>query len=69
MTSVTDVAWRVIERLLSAGGELLTVVLGAGAEQSLVDELIERLRTRSPLLDVEVLDGGQPRYLLLLGLE
>jgi len=67
--SVTEVAWRVIERLLSAGGELLTVVLGAGAEQGLVDELIDRLRTRSPLLDVEVLDGGQPRYLLLLGLE
>jgi dihydroxyacetone kinase-like predicted kinase len=67
--SVSAVAWRVIERLLSAGGELLTVVRGAGAEQSLVDELVVRLHNRSPLLHVEVLDGGQPRYLLLLGLE
>jgi fatty acid kinase len=67
--SVTDVAWRVIERLLSAGGELLTVVRGVGAEQRLVDELVERLDARAPGLDVEVLDGGQPRYLLLLGLE
>ena len=31
--SVAEVAWRVIERLLSAGGELLTLVRGAGAEQ------------------------------------
>ena len=67
--SVGDVAWRVIERLLSAGGELLTVVRGAGADQSVVDELVERLEAHSPGVDVEVLDGGQPRYLLLLGLE
>ena len=69
--SVTEVAWRVIERLLaSAGGELLTLVRGAGRRRpadrraARADPAPGRRRSTS-----SVIDGGQPRYLLLVGLE
>ncbi|HEY5784177.1 MAG TPA: Dak phosphatase, partial [Microlunatus sp.] len=65
-----EVAWRVIERLLtSGGGELLTLVRGPGADDGLLGELRARIRTWSPSIDVELIDGGQARYPLLVGLE
>jgi fatty acid kinase len=67
--SLTEVAWQVVERLLAAGGELLTLVRGLDADDDLLTNLTARVRNWSRAVDVEVLDGGQPRYPLLLGLE
>lgn len=64
------VAWRVLERLLaSGGGELVTLVRGRDADDRLVETLVARIRASIPAAEVEVIDGGQPRYPLLLGLE
>jgi DAK2 domain fusion protein YloV len=68
-TSLAEVAWQVVERLLAAGGELLTLVRGLDADDDLLPELAARVRDWSRAIDVEVVDGGQPRYPLLLGLE
>jgi uncharacterized protein len=68
-TSMTEVAWQVVQRLISAGGELLTLVRGIDADDDLVTDLRAQVRQRFHTLDVEVVDGGQPRYPLLLGLE
>ena len=68
-TSLAEVAWQVVERLLAAGGELLTLVRGLDADDDLLPELAARVRAWSRAIDVEVVDGGQPRYPLLLGLE
>jgi dihydroxyacetone kinase-like predicted kinase len=68
-TSMAEVAWQVVERLLAAGGELLTLVRGLGAAEDLVPGLTARVRERPSAIDVEVLDGQQPRYPLLLGVE
>jgi uncharacterized protein len=68
-TSLAEVAWQVVERLLAAGGELLTLVRGLDADDNLLPALTARVRDLSRAVDVEVLDGGQPRYPLLLGLE
>jgi dihydroxyacetone kinase-like predicted kinase len=67
--SVLEVAWRVVTRLLASGGELLTLVTGAGCDESVVDELERRVRSSAAAVDVERVDGGQQRYLLLIGLE
>ncbi len=65
-SSVPEVAERIIGRLAAGGGELLTLITGADAQP----ELVEQLRLRhDPGLDVEVVDGGQRRYLLLIGIE
>ena len=57
------------ERLLDAGGELLTLVRGIGFGDDLLPEITRRVHARFPMVDVELLDGGQSRYPLLLGLE
>ena len=64
-----EVGWAVIERLLSTGGELVTIVAGAEVDNGVPEQLADRIRTERPGVDVEVVDGGQPRYQLLLGLE
>ncbi len=59
-----------IERLLtSGGGELLTLVRGRSADDRLIGQLRARIRAWSPSIDVELIDGGQARYPLLVGLE
>lgn len=67
--SPLEVSWVLLQRLLATGGELLTLVTGSEAPPELAAELTARVRTIDPGLEVEVLDGGQPRYLLLVGLE
>lgn len=59
----------VLDRLLAGGGELVTIVTGVDATPELVDELTGALAEGHPEVDVAVHDGGQPRYLLLLGVE
>jgi dihydroxyacetone kinase-like predicted kinase len=68
-TSLAEVAWDVVQRLISAGGELLTVVRGLDADDDLAADLSARVRERFRTLDIDIVDGGQPRYPLLLGLE
>jgi hypothetical protein len=67
--SVADVAWSVVQRLLSPGGDLLTLVVGADVPDHLPEQLADRIRARWSDVDVEVVAGGQTRYRLLLGLE
>ncbi|MDQ3096519.1 MAG: Dak phosphatase, partial [Actinomycetota bacterium] len=66
---VGDVAVEVVERLLSGGGEMVTVVRGAEATDALVDEVEAHVRRTRPEVDVVVYDGRQPRYPLLIGVE
>jgi fatty acid kinase len=62
-----DVAFDVVARLLEQPRALLTLL--TGAEPPPVDLLVERIATAHPELDVEVHEGGQPHYPLLLGAE
>ena len=69
-TSVRDVAERVITRLTAGGGEVLTLVRGAEAEPDLVEALARELQgRRRGELEIEIIDGGQRRYPLLVGLD
>ncbi|MFL6081513.1 MAG: DAK2 domain-containing protein [Ornithinibacter sp.] len=68
----TDVAVAgrdVLDRLLSAGGELVTLVLGAEADPGLGVGIAAALERDRPELEVVVIDGGQPVYPLLVGVE
>lgn len=68
-TGVGEVARELLERLLAGGGELVTLVLGAGADPDLGAELTAHLRTVRPGVETVVYDGGQPHYPLLIGVE
>jgi DAK2 domain fusion protein YloV len=67
--AVDEVARDVVDRLLGPGGELVTLVVGADAEPSLAPRLVEHLSAAHPEVDVAVHEGGQPLYLLLVGVE
>ena len=63
----------VVERLLSGGGEMVTLVAGAEhdrrptASTHVVRSYVDA--ARDPSVDVLVYDGGQARYPLLIGVE
>jgi uncharacterized protein len=67
--TVPEVAWAVVERLLSGGGELLTIVVGEDVDEQVPERLADQVRAARPGVDVEVIHGGQPGDALLLGLE
>ena len=62
-------AREVLDRLLSAGGELVTLVVGADAAPGLGERAAAALERDRPEIEVLVLDGGQPVYPLLIGVE
>jgi DAK2 domain fusion protein YloV len=66
---LADVAVRVLTRLLSGGGELVTLITGAGAPAALAGTVSEHLREHRPDVEVVEYDGGQDRYPLLIGVE
>ncbi len=68
-TDVTGVAAEVIERMLVSGGELVTVVTGAGCPDGCGDALAATVAAGFPLVDVELHEGGQPHYPVLVGVE
>ncbi|MFI6815523.1 DAK2 domain-containing protein [Nonomuraea sp. NPDC050328] len=63
---LAEVAIRVVNRMVSGGGELITLVTGADAPPGLAREIEERL---GPLVEVTVHEGGQGVYPLLIGVE
>ncbi|TNM42863.1 DAK2 domain-containing protein [Nocardioides albidus] len=62
------VALVVLDRLLAAGGELVTIVSGADSE-GLADRATAWVEEFHPHVDVVVYDGGQERYPLLMSVE
>ncbi len=63
------VGGEVVHRLLSSGGELLTLVLGASAPEGLARQLTARARTEQRGVEVCEIVGGQDVYTVLLGVE
>ena len=66
-TDFEDVAAAVADRLLDDKRDLLTLLAGEGAPP--LDALVERIEAAHPNLDVDVQQGGQPHYPLLLSAE
>ncbi len=62
-----QVADAVVERLLAGDRELLTIL--TGADEPALDGLLARIGQRHPSVEVEVHEGGQPHYPLLLSAE
>ena len=64
-----DVIDHLLARLLEDGRETLTVLLGAGEDARRAAALIERARERYPSVEMDVHEGGQPYYPVLLAAE
>jgi DAK2 domain fusion protein YloV len=63
------VACTVVDRMLAAGGELVTVLVGSGGVDGLAEELEDFLHTERPEADLVVYQGGQTDSVLAIGVE
>jgi uncharacterized protein len=68
-TDLAQTCRELVDRLLAGGGELVTLVTGAGAPADLGPALREHLGQRWPFVEVQLLYGGQPRSPLVVGVE
>ncbi|MGW5785265.1 DAK2 domain-containing protein [Streptomyces sp. NPDC003757] len=66
---VAQVAATVLDRMLSAGGELVTLVIGDAAPRTVADHLETRVRETHLAVDTVVYRGGRQGALLLVGVE
>ncbi|WP_043680435.1 DAK2 domain-containing protein [Streptomyces xylophagus] len=66
---VTATARAVLDRMLAAGGELVTLVLGDEAPESVADILEVHVRESYLAVDTVVYRGGRQGALLLIGVE
>jgi dihydroxyacetone kinase-like predicted kinase len=68
-TEIGGVAAGVLERMLDAGGELVTLIVGTEAPPDVAADLVRDLRARRPEVECVLYDGGQDTYPLLIGVE
>ncbi|MGP3972534.1 DAK2 domain-containing protein [Streptomyces sp. 8N114] len=68
-TETVQVATDVLARMLAAGGELVTLVLGAEAPEGLAAALEHYVRTSHLAVDTVVYEGRQQEAQLLIGVE
>jgi dihydroxyacetone kinase-like predicted kinase len=70
--TVVDGALEVVDRMVSAGGEMVTLVTGADLglpTEDLVDAVTARVLARRLEMDVVAYEGGQSGWPLLIGVE
>ncbi|MDT2007847.1 DAK2 domain-containing protein [Rhodococcus opacus] len=60
---------RLVDLVLGAGGELVTLLMGSEAPDGLDTELADHISQRHPGVEVMIYHGGQPGDLLQLGVE
>jgi len=65
--SFDEVAWELLDRLLAQPRDVLTLLHGEGAPP--LNGLLDELAARHPELELDVHEGGQPHYPLLLSAE
>jgi dihydroxyacetone kinase-like predicted kinase len=63
------IAREVVHRLLASGGELVTVLVGADAPDGIVGAIAAEAREEHRGVELNPLDGGQPVYSVLIGVE
>jgi DAK2 domain fusion protein YloV len=68
-SDVAETAETVLDRMLSAGGEMVTLVLGDEAPDTVAEHLEGRVRERYLAVDTVLYRGGRQGALLLIGVE
>ncbi|MEV4478819.1 DAK2 domain-containing protein [Micromonospora coxensis] len=66
---LVDTCVAVVDRMLGGGGELVTLLTGEDAPDSLAEAVRAHVARRWPFVEVQAYPGGQPHYPLLVGVE
>lgn len=64
-----DAAFRLVERLVEEGADMVTLLRGYGMDEEAADRVAEAIRRLDEDVQVEIKDGGQPLYPLQLAAE
>ena len=64
-----QVLWEVLDGLDMTKKEIVTIYYGKNAKRPKAEEVAERIRTKSPNLEVELVYGGQPYYNYIVSVE
>jgi len=64
-----QVLWNALDQGSAAEAELITLYYGADLTSAAAHQIADSIRDRYPQQEVEVLEGGQPHYQLILSLE
>jgi dihydroxyacetone kinase-like predicted kinase len=58
-----------LNAMLAAGGELVTLVFGSDVTSAFADNVTSWLATEHPMVEVIAYDGGQPLWPVIIGVE
>lgn len=67
--SAVDIANDVLDRIVSPGSEMVTLVVGHGAEEGLAQAVEAHIQQERPDIDTVVYQGGQENYPLFIAVE
>lgn len=68
-TSLLTVSKKIVRRMLTPGAELLTIVTGSELSASEIESFLTWVKTRYPLIDLELVSGEQPLWPFIFGVE
>jgi hypothetical protein len=68
-SDVSQTASALIDRLLSSGGELVTLVRGAEFTVEDAEAVVGSAQRRHAGIDIDLIDGGQPLWPVIIGVE
>jgi len=64
-----DAAWQVLDRMVGGDSEVVTIITGNDADETITDVITSRFSVAYPEVSVEVVSGQQPLYPYLFGVE
>jgi DAK2 domain fusion protein YloV len=67
--SVRAVVFQTLDKLVSTATRLVTIYYGSAMQTNEVEKLSQEITSRYPGAQIELVDGGQPNYHLILSLE
>jgi dihydroxyacetone kinase-like predicted kinase len=64
-----DAAWQVLDRMVGGDSEVVMIITGNDADETITDVITSRFSVAHPEVSVEVVSGEQPLYPYLFGVE
>lgn len=68
-SDIEEASIETIKQMIDEDSEIITLISGADMKEGLIDFLIDQLDAEYPDVEVEVHEGGQPVYPLLIAVE
>ena len=60
---------KILEELIKKGYQIVTIIYGEGAKKEKIDEMVKNLTKKFPNIELEIHEGGQKHYPLLISVE